>query len=184
MYPVPLIQVASSEGSVSKYERRLILEIAGGRGIEFGSTAYKCLTEWLNARPTEEFFERILRVISALIKLFTVAEPFSQYEVEPEAKMNRIRDIITLAEKKLIKAGLEVIPVVEEGEPKPIHIREAETWNADCIFLGAQGHRFLDRFLLGSVSAAVAARAHCSVEVVCKARNTKSNDSRINVSEH
>ena len=68
LYLVPLIQVAWAEGSVSKHERTLILEAAHARSIEFGSTAYECLSEWLNARPTEEFFERTLRVISALLQ--------------------------------------------------------------------------------------------------------------------
>ena len=55
---------------------------------------------------------------------------------------------------------------VREGDPKRIIVSEAETWNADCIFVGARGLSSLRRFLLGSVSMAVAARAHCSVEVV------------------
>lgn len=45
-------------------------------------------------------------------------------------------------------------------------VEEAETWNADCVFVGAKGTRGIERLLLGSVSSAVAARAHCSVEVV------------------
>lgn len=36
---------------------------------------------------------------------------------------------------------------------------------ADCIFVGARGVRTLERFLLGSVSTAVAMNAHCSVEI-------------------
>ena len=55
------------------------------------------------------------------------------------------------------------------GNPKRILVEEAEKWNADAIFVGANsfGSR-IERFLLGSVSAAVAARAHCSVEIVRK----------------
>jgi nucleotide-binding universal stress UspA family protein len=45
-------------------------------------------------------------------------------------------------------------------------IAEAESWGADCIFVGARGMDRIDRFLLGSVSSALAARAHCSVEIV------------------
>jgi len=54
-----------------------------------------------------------------------------------------------------------------EGNPKRALVRAAEAWGADCIFVGSLGfsNRF-ERFVLGSVSAAVAARAHCSVEVV------------------
>jgi nucleotide-binding universal stress UspA family protein len=63
-------------------------------------------------------------------------------------------------------AGLVPTTVVEEGDPKRFLVEEAERWKADCIFVGAKGHSGLERFLLGSVSAAVATRAHCSVEVV------------------
>lgn len=59
--------------------------------------------------------------------------------------------------------------VVREGDPKKELPNAAEEWGADCIFVGSAGfsNRF-ERFVLGSVSAAVAARAHCSVEVVRK----------------
>jgi nucleotide-binding universal stress UspA family protein len=55
---------------------------------------------------------------------------------------------------------------LKKGDPKQILIEEAESWQADSIFVGAKGMRGIERLLLGSVSAAVAARAHCSVEVV------------------
>lgn len=64
------------------------------------------------------------------------------------------------------KAGRNATAVAEMGDPKHLLIREAERWNADCIVIGAKGHSRIERFLLGSVSAAVAARAQCSVEVV------------------
>ena len=67
---------------------------------------------------------------------------------------------------ELRKQGLEATPLVESGDPKRVLLDEAEGWNADCIFVGAKGHSRVERFLIGSVSAAVAARAHCSVEVV------------------
>jgi nucleotide-binding universal stress UspA family protein len=63
-------------------------------------------------------------------------------------------------------SGLVVSSVVKEGDPRQVLIDEAEQWEADCIFVGARGLRSFERFLLGSVSTAVVARAHCSVEVV------------------
>ena len=63
-------------------------------------------------------------------------------------------------------AGLAVSCRVTEEDPKRLLPAEAEAWGADCIFVGARGLRGVERFLLGSVSAAVATRAHCSVEVV------------------
>jgi nucleotide-binding universal stress UspA family protein len=73
---------------------------------------------------------------------------------------------VEAAARALREDGLAVAPVVLEGDPKWTLAVEAERWGADCIFLGAKGHSRLERFLLGSVSAAVAARAPCSVEVV------------------
>jgi nucleotide-binding universal stress UspA family protein len=64
-------------------------------------------------------------------------------------------------------ATIKVKSVVREGDPKRELCKAAEEWGADCIFVGSTGfsNRF-ERFILGSVSAGVAARAHCSVEVV------------------
>ena len=72
---------------------------------------------------------------------------------------------------KELRAGLAdksvtVSSVVEPGDPKRVLVAQAEEFGADCIFTGAAGFsNRLERFILGSVSAAVAARAHCSVEV-------------------
>jgi nucleotide-binding universal stress UspA family protein len=70
---------------------------------------------------------------------------------------------------KLKNAGLKATLSVGTGNPKEIVIKMAEEWNADSIFVGPNhlGTSF-ERCLLGSVSEAVAARAHCSVEVVRK----------------
>jgi nucleotide-binding universal stress UspA family protein len=72
------------------------------------------------------------------------------------------------------KPGLQVSTVVLEGDPKHALLREAERWGADCIVLGAKGHSALERFLIGSVSASVAARAGCTVEVIRKPRTAGS----------
>ncbi len=61
---------------------------------------------------------------------------------------------------------LNVSCEVFEGDPKTVLLTEAERWQADAIVLGSRGLSGMDRFLLGSVSAAVVARAHCSVEII------------------
>jgi nucleotide-binding universal stress UspA family protein len=76
------------------------------------------------------------------------------------------RQVVEEAAETLRAAGLVVSSRVAEGDPKRLLPAEAEAWGADCIFLGARGLRGVERFLLGSVATAVAARAHCSVEVV------------------
>lgn len=68
---------------------------------------------------------------------------------------------------RLEKAGITATVAVTFGNPKLKIIEEAEHWDADAIFVGPHcAPNSFERFLLGSVSAAVAARAHCSVEVV------------------
>jgi nucleotide-binding universal stress UspA family protein len=70
------------------------------------------------------------------------------------------------AADELKRAGLDAMPVVKEGDPKRVLVEEADAWPADCIVVGARGLSRFEGMLLGSVSSAVAARAHCSVEVV------------------
>ena len=71
--------------------------------------------------------------------------------------------------QKLNDVGLIATLSIEAGNPKQVLVEAAANWHADSIFVGANrfGSR-IESFLLGSVSAAVAARAHCSVEVVRK----------------
>jgi nucleotide-binding universal stress UspA family protein len=68
--------------------------------------------------------------------------------------------------EKLRAAGLLASGVTREGDPTHILINEAKTWDADSIFVGTKDIHGFQPFLHGSVSAAVAARATCSVEVV------------------
>ena len=76
----------------------------------------------------------------------------------------------------LAHTQLKVTQVLREGDPKHELPKAAEEWGADCIFVGSTGFsNRLERFMLGSVSAAVTARAHCSVEVI------RQGDSGINV---
>ena len=67
---------------------------------------------------------------------------------------------------KLQDAGLIVTSMIKEGDPKIMLMDEARRWCADCIYLGAAGHSRIERIMIGSVSVAVASRAHCSVEVI------------------
>ena len=69
--------------------------------------------------------------------------------------------------KVLHDSGLSASLHIFSGNPKDVLVKKSEDWRADCIFLGANaaGGR-IERFLLGTTSAAVAARAHCSVEAV------------------
>jgi nucleotide-binding universal stress UspA family protein len=87
-------------------------------------------------------------------------------EVGDESNWQQVREHFEPLAQKIRDAGLHAEVLIRRGNPADEILDEAHTWSADCIFLGAKGTRGIDRLLLGSVSAAVSARAHCSVEVV------------------
>jgi len=87
-------------------------------------------------------------------------------EVADEENWDEVRRLFEPFAEKLRHAGLHTEVLIRRGNPADQILEEANTWGADCIFLGAKGTRGVDRLLLGSVSSAVSARAPCSVEVV------------------
>ena len=74
LHLVPLVQMAWAEGGVSDRERELIVEAARARGIEAGTPADALLTQWLTTQPSEQVFERNLRVIRAILQSRPEAE--------------------------------------------------------------------------------------------------------------
>jgi len=83
-----------------------------------------------------------------------------------EGKTNNSEEMLGSAKDALTTAGLNVHDVIRPGRAKDVLLEESDRRKVDTIFLGAKGHRFMERMLLGSVSYAVTARANCTVEVV------------------
>ena len=63
---------------------------------------------------------------------------------------------------------LIITKVIGVGSPKSVILEEAEKFDADLIIVGSHGYGAVERFMLGSVSHAVALYAKCSVEIVRK----------------
>ena len=131
-----------------------------------GSTDADAAVQMLRSREWPAGSE--VRVVMAVdLKLLTAASGFGSVRREDDpGGLGWVRHAVDEAADYLRRPGLDATPVVLDGDPKRVLVAEAERWGADCIFLGAQGYSRLQRFLIGSVSIAVAARAHCSVEVV------------------
>ncbi|MDX2032728.1 MAG: universal stress protein [Blastocatellia bacterium] len=86
-----------------------------------------------------------------------------------EAGCGRARGIADRAIAIFREHETQVMPIdqiVVVGPAKTAILDEAERWGADLIVLGSHGYRGYRRFLLGSVSQAIAAQARCSVEIV------------------
>jgi len=96
----------------------------------------------------------------------TVGKVVDQYNELERASAERIA---ASCAKRLANSDLAITTSVASGDPRRVLCDETERWAADSIFLGARGLGRFDRLLLGSVSSAVAAHAHCSVEVVRQA---------------
>jgi len=110
----------------------------------------------------------VLSVIHALVptradEMAGVADSVRNINAEEHRWLEHLSDE---SEQKLVGAGLVVSSSVIDGDPKEALINEARRWNADAIFVGARGVGRIERFLLGSVSAAVITHAPCTVEVV------------------
>lgn len=68
LHLVPLVQVAWAEGHVSDSERELITAAARSRAVAPNSPADRQLADWLMRRPSDEFFEKTLRAIAAILQ--------------------------------------------------------------------------------------------------------------------
>lgn len=74
LHLTPLVQVAWASDGVSKNERKAIVDVARSHGIAEGSAADKQLAEWLDVRPSDEFFGRTIRAIRAFVSALPASE--------------------------------------------------------------------------------------------------------------
>jgi nucleotide-binding universal stress UspA family protein len=100
------------------------------------------------------------------VLLLTVYDQSIGARHDLDRELRRIDQIQWAVERPLRDAGLIVSRLALPGDPKRVLLEKAESWGADCVFVASRGLGRFKRMLLGSVASAVAARAHCSVEVV------------------
>ena len=128
-----------------------------------------------------------VRVISVVAPYFpTMYTPWDGVDMTIYDQMEKdARKMARAAVKKAaakLRAGkksrkLNVTTKVLSGSPKDVILEEAEVFGADLIVVGSHGHGMVERFLLGSVSQAVALHAKCSVEIV-RSPKTQTSESK------
>ena len=161
------VRIGRASTGVGDSAQRIIIGIDGSPGSDAAVRA----VAGRNWMPGSE-----LRVVVAadLMKAYPIIDlipPVHQFvdEVNEDSRTHA-EEIAAEALKQLratVNERITISSVIDNGDPKQVLVRRAEEFGADCIFTGATGFsNRLERFVLGSVSAAVAARAHCSVEVV------------------
>lgn len=137
-------------------------------GID-GSAHSRAVVDQLSKRDWPEGTEvRLLAVVDTVLALDgnEAEQTVKWLEVGDEGNWDQVRAVFEPEAQRLRAIGLDAAVMIRRGHPTQQLLDEAETWAAHSVFVGAKGIRGIERLLLGSVSAAVAARAHCSVEVV------------------
>ena len=172
------VRVGRASTGAGDSAQRIVIGVDGSPGSDAAVRA----VAGRNWTPGSE-----LRVVVAadLMKTFPIIDfvpPVKTFVAEMNQEdRTHAEEIATEALKQLrsrLNEHITLSSVIANGDPKLVLIQKAEEFGADCIFTGATGFsNRLERFILGSVSAAVAARAHCSVEVVREQQPAGSSES-------
>jgi nucleotide-binding universal stress UspA family protein len=129
---------------------------------KFSEAAAKSLAGQFRPQDTEV---RVLHVVEPNV----ISEPPQMspgYYPELEGQLPQAREVVDRVAKALSSAGFRVNTSVGTGDARSVILQDAAEWHADLIILGSHGRKGLGRFLLGSVSEAVARHARCSVQIV------------------
>ena len=133
-------------------------------GSEFSVAAARSIA----ARPWPAHSR--VRIVSVVEPIVPAAGPWftaaAMADRVREEDVNRSKEATRAAEEIIASAGIECETAVLEGSPKRRIVEDSKTWLAHVVIVGSHGRRGLTRYLLGSVSEAVAMHAHCSVEVI------------------
>ncbi|MCI0663756.1 MAG: universal stress protein [Acidobacteria bacterium] len=160
--------------------RRRKLQDTGRQGLKIllavdGSESADAAVEEIAGRPWPR--GSVVNVISIVHLPFTPtpeiwALPESYYFQLEKAERKHAGSAITRAFSRLRESNSEreipltLINDIILGHEEEKIIEAAKEWGADLVVLGSHGKRGYERFLLGSVSQAVAHHAPCSVEIV------------------
>jgi nucleotide-binding universal stress UspA family protein len=156
------VRIARPRKGPQHSQPRIVVAVDGSKDSlnAVGSVAARV---WL---PSSEF--HVVAVTDPRLET-AIAWPDATAELWVHARDASAKDaicrVLEHAAKRINDAGLKVETHLLTGDPKRELLRHAQSWEADAIFLGARGLHHGGRLSLGTMASAVAARAHCSVEI-------------------
>jgi nucleotide-binding universal stress UspA family protein len=139
-----------------------------------GSTYSNDALDQIASRPWPDGSE--LRIVTVVNPYPTVgseawAAPPAFYDDMVKAAHESGSRAIAAARERIAKSAqsLEVSDaLLTAASPARAILDEAERWGAELVVVGSHGYGAVQRFLLGSVSHAIATHAPCSVEIIRK----------------
>ena len=132
----------------------------------YSQEAVRSLVAEFQTRRTEVQVLHVIEPVKAYLTAGMVPEiVIDNAQIEAE-RLKQSTALVASIAQKLRNAGFATTEAVERGDPKSVILDHAEKWPADLIILGSHGLKGMSRFLMGSVSDAVARHAACSVQIV------------------
>ncbi len=132
---------------------------------KFSDAAVQAVIAQAKAQPSEVCVLHVVDTPSLLVTR-EMGGYDSGIEAAWEVQRDLGKELLARTAEAFRSQGLKCSTDVQEGDPKSKIIEAADKWGADLIVVGSHGRKGLQRFLLGSVTEAVARHAHCSVQVV------------------
>ena len=131
-------------------------------GSNFSDAAAGSIAKQFRAQDNE------VLVLSVVEPITTANTPQMApgYYPELDQQKREAKALVERTAEMLTAAGFKVSTSVVTGDAKTVILDEAADWRSDLIVVGSHGRKGLGRFLLGSVSEAIARHATCSVEIV------------------
>jgi nucleotide-binding universal stress UspA family protein len=143
---------------------RIIVGVDGSPGAERALRAVR-------GRPWPEGTEVRIIAVNDGVSPTRIAEihPIATESITVDNEDDAVKARVTVerAAEDLRALALNTSTIHKQGDPRTVLIEEAQTWAADCIFVGALGFDSARRGTgLGSVATGLVTNARCTVEVV------------------
>lgn len=170
------VRVARRTTGTGTSAARIVVGVDGSAGAQ-DAVRVVATRGWTTGSEVRVLVADDLLMVNSVYRVFPAINEFvDEVNKSERTEAERIaEEAVKQLRSELDGKGVTVSSAVLTGDPKQVLVRHAEEFGADCIFTGATGFSNpIERLLVGSVSAAVAARAHCSVEVVRALRDFKS----------